>query len=86
MLKAQAALMTSSLPPRANPGQLSAGAAFLLHQRPPPKSPDYDNVTLEELLEASNCWAQYMNEQYRLLSQFQIFVTLRGCFIQVVVF
>ncbi|GMT07232.1 hypothetical protein PENTCL1PPCAC_29406, partial [Pristionchus entomophagus] len=53
-------------PSSSTKGKLTVGGAINVSRcEIPPKSPDYDNVTIDELLEASNCWAHYMNDQYR---------------------
>ncbi|KAF8354402.1 hypothetical protein PRIPAC_96025 [Pristionchus pacificus] len=65
--------MTQSMTDHASPSssttkyspKLTVGGAInVIRCEIPPKSPDYDNVTIDELLEASNCWAHYMNDQY----------------------
>ncbi|GMR61081.1 hypothetical protein PMAYCL1PPCAC_31276, partial [Pristionchus mayeri] len=65
--------MTQSMTEHASPSsstrfspKLTVGGAInVIRCEIPPKSPDYDNVTIDELLEASNCWAHYMNDQYK---------------------
>ncbi|CAD6186491.1 unnamed protein product [Caenorhabditis auriculariae] len=65
-------ILSEPLSPLESPGKLHVPPLKLPEKLPKPlESPNYDNVTLDDLLEASTSWAEYMSKEVGKLNGFR---------------